>query len=75
MRRKKRTTIDDMVEDERPRERLLQSGPGVLTDADLVAVLFGTGGPGRAFWSWGRGSRRPSPCVSFIGFRWRSSCS
>ncbi|HYR51135.1 MAG TPA: DNA repair protein RadC [Candidatus Dormibacteraeota bacterium] len=46
MRRKKRTTIDDMVEDERPRERLLQSGPGVLTDADLVAVLFGTGGPG-----------------------------
>jgi DNA repair protein RadC len=46
MRRKKRTTIDDMVEDERPRERLLQSGPGVLTDADLVSVLFGTGGPG-----------------------------
>jgi DNA repair protein RadC len=46
MRRKKRTTIEDMVEEERPRERLLQSGPGVLTDADLVAVLFGTGGPG-----------------------------
>ena len=46
MRRKKRTTIDDMVEGERPRERLLQSGPGVLTDADLVSVLFGTGGPG-----------------------------
>ncbi len=46
MRRKKPTTIDDMVEEERPRERLLQSGPGVLTDADLVAVLFGTGGPG-----------------------------
>jgi len=46
MRRKKRTTIDDMVEGERPRERLLQSGSGVLTDADLVSVLFGTGGPG-----------------------------
>ena len=46
MRRKKRSTIDDRVEAERPRERLLQSGPGVLTDADLVSVLFGTGGRG-----------------------------
>ena len=46
MRRKKRSTIDEMAEGERPRERLLASGPGVLTDADLVAVLFGTGGPG-----------------------------
>ncbi|TMQ57790.1 MAG: DNA repair protein RadC [Candidatus Eisenbacteria bacterium] len=46
MRRKKRSTIEDMMEEERPRERLLESGPGVLTDADLVAVLFGTGGPG-----------------------------
>ena len=48
MRRKKRTTIDDMVEAERPRERLLQSGPGVLTDADLVSVLFGTGSRGES---------------------------
>src|SRR3989454_7592557 len=46
MRRTKRPTIDDMENGERPRERLLGSGPGVLTDADLVAVLFGTGGPG-----------------------------
>ncbi len=38
--------IHDMMDGERPRERLLDSGPGVLTDADLVAVLFGTGGPG-----------------------------
>ncbi len=44
MRRKKRSTIEDMPEEERPRERLLESGPGVLTDADLVAVLLGTGG-------------------------------
>ncbi|TMQ59741.1 MAG: DNA repair protein RadC [Candidatus Eisenbacteria bacterium] len=35
-----------MADGERPPERLLGSGPGVLTDADLVAVLFGTGGPG-----------------------------
>src|SRR5439155_4806581 len=46
MRRTKRSTIEDMADGERPRERLLGSGPGVLTDADLVAVLFGTGGPG-----------------------------
>jgi len=46
MRRKIRSTIEDMANGDRPRERLLGSGPGVLTDADLVAVLFGTGGPG-----------------------------
>ena len=46
MRRTKRPTIDDMENGERPRERLLGSGPGVLTDADLIAVLFGTGSPG-----------------------------
>jgi len=46
MRRKQRSTIEERIEEERPRERLLGSGPGVLTDADLVAVLFGTGGPG-----------------------------
>jgi DNA repair protein RadC len=43
MRRKHRSTIDESPDGERPRERLLGSGPGVLTDADLVAVLFGTG--------------------------------
>jgi len=46
MRRTKRPTIDDLANGERPRERLLGAGPGALTDADLVAVLFGTGGPG-----------------------------
>lgn len=46
MRRTNGSTIDDLADGERPRERLLESGPGVLTDADLVAVLLGTGGPG-----------------------------
>lgn len=46
MRRAKCSTIDDTPESERPRERLIESGPGVLTDSDLVAVLFGTGVPG-----------------------------
>jgi DNA repair protein RadC len=33
----------DIEESERPRERLFALGPGALSDADLVAVLFGTG--------------------------------
>jgi len=31
---------------ERPRERLLELGAGVLTDAELIAVLLGTGSAG-----------------------------
>ena len=46
MRRKHRSTIESMPDGDRPRERLLGTGPGVLTDADLVAVLLGTGQPG-----------------------------
>lgn len=32
---------------DRPREKLLASGAGALSDAELLAVLFGTGLPGR----------------------------
>lgn len=32
---------------ERPRERLLQHGPKVLTTPELLAVVLGTGAPGR----------------------------
>lgn len=32
--------------DDRPRERLLDLGPGVLSDPELLAVLFGAGGGG-----------------------------
>lgn len=31
----------------RPRERLLAHGPGVLSDAELLAVILGTGAPGK----------------------------
>lgn len=31
---------------DRPRERLFRLGPGALTQAELVAILLGTGGPG-----------------------------
>jgi DNA repair protein RadC len=36
----------EIAEDDRPRERLLAHGPEVLSDADLVAILLGSGVPG-----------------------------
>ena len=35
--------IRDWPEQERPREKLLAHGAGRLTDAELLAVLFGSG--------------------------------
>jgi len=43
MQRQEGLVIQDLEETERPRERLLELGAGVLGDADLVAVLFGSG--------------------------------
>ncbi|HEY7727891.1 MAG TPA: DNA repair protein RadC [Candidatus Eisenbacteria bacterium] len=42
----RRLAIEAQSESERPRERLLESGPGALTDRDLVAVILGTGADG-----------------------------
>lgn len=39
--------IEDWPKNERPREKLLACGPGALTDAELVALLMGTGRNGR----------------------------
>ncbi|MEO8382481.1 MAG: DNA repair protein RadC [Acidobacteriota bacterium] len=39
--------IRDLPRDERPRERLLQHGARTLSDAELVAVILGTGAPGK----------------------------
>jgi DNA repair protein RadC len=39
----KSITIKDWTEDERPREKLLQKGPEALTDAELLAILIGSG--------------------------------
>jgi DNA repair protein RadC len=36
-------SIRDWPEQERPREKLLAEGPARLTDAELIAVLFGSG--------------------------------
>src|SRR5262245_7967420 len=35
--------IQDLPEDERPREKLLRQGPGALSDAELLAIFFRTG--------------------------------
>ncbi len=35
--------LKDRDEAERPREKLLKSGPGTLSDAELVALIFGSG--------------------------------
>jgi len=36
-------SIHDMPESERPRERLLQQGPGALSDSELLAIILRTG--------------------------------
>ncbi|MEO9255095.1 MAG: UPF0758 domain-containing protein, partial [Tepidiformaceae bacterium] len=39
-------TMREFSDDERPRERLLKHGPEVLSDAELVAIVLGSGLPG-----------------------------
>ncbi len=39
-------TIHELSEDERPRERLLKHGAGILSDADLLAIVLGSGSHG-----------------------------
>lgn len=41
-----RMTITDWPAPERPRERLLAHGPGVLSDAELLALFLGSGSKG-----------------------------
>lgn len=39
--------IADLPFDDRPRERMLLHGPATLSDAELVAILIGSGAPGK----------------------------
>jgi len=39
-------TMREFGEDERPRERLLRHGPELLADAELIAIVLGSGMPG-----------------------------
>lgn len=38
-----KVSIHDLAADDRPRERLMSLGAGVLTDAELLAILIGSG--------------------------------
>lgn len=38
-------TLKELPDDERPRERMARHGPGALADAELLAILLGTGTP------------------------------
>lgn len=46
--RKPALSIRNWPEGERPREKLLECGPNVLTEAELLAILLGTGDRGRS---------------------------
>jgi DNA repair protein RadC len=46
MERESGVMMHDVEESERPRERLFELGPGALSDADLVALVFGSGSGG-----------------------------
>ncbi len=41
-------SIKNWVEDERPREKMLQKGASALTDAELLAILISSGTPKRS---------------------------
>src|ERR1700753_1193233 len=47
-------TIRDWPSDERPREKLLARGSGALSDAQLLAILLGTGQRGQTAVDLGR---------------------
>lgn len=67
----KNYTIKDWPENERPRERLLQHGPEVLSDAELLAILINKGYAGKTSVEIGKnllthfGSLRNIMCASF----------
>lgn len=46
--------IKDLPEDERPREKIASSGAASLSNAELLAIFFGTGTPGRSAIQVGR---------------------
>lgn len=40
---RKKLSIKDWAEDDRPREKMMKKGIGSLSNAELIAILFGTG--------------------------------
>ncbi len=47
-------TIKDWPKSDQPRERLIRSGPEPLSDTELMAVVFGSGGAGQSAFDLGR---------------------
>ena len=43
--------IKDWDEDDRPRERAMKHGIRSLSTAELLAILIGSGSPGRTPWT------------------------
>lgn len=51
---RERMLIKELPEDERPREKLVERGPAALSDAEILAVFFGTGRKGMSAVDLGR---------------------
>ena len=45
-------TIPDLSEDNKPRERLLKNGKKSLSDAELIAIIIGSGQQGKMRYNW-----------------------
>ena len=56
-------TIDKWPKSERPREKLLQRGPHALSDAELLALLIGSGIPGCSAVEMARSLLREFGCL------------
>ena len=40
--------VTDLADSDRPREKALEKGIGVLTDTELLAIILGSGVPGKS---------------------------
>ena len=40
--------VTDLADSDRPREKALEKGIGVLTDTELLAIILGSGMPGKS---------------------------
>ena len=57
--------ITDWAVEDRPRERFWNKGPSSLSDAELLAILIGSGTRNRS--ALGPGTRTAGPCGQLAG--------
>lgn len=48
------TRVADLADSDRPREKALEKGVGILTDTELLAIILGSGMPGKSVLSLSR---------------------